>query len=272
MIALALLAAATVAGAGLAWRRRCLSLVAQAVHELRGPLQSALLGLHGLDAGGACAGARVAAVDLELRRAALALEDLSAAARGRRAAESHADVEVGALLADACAGWMLLARDRGATLLFEPPDGPVLVRADRLRLAQACSNLVANAIEHGGGEVRVCARVPAGGPARIEVTDGGRGLPAPISQLLAAARGRRERRGHGLALAAGVAARCGGRLTTAPSPRGARLVLELPLAVPEAAGPRGVLRRLGRPPSRRGRVALLRGRGPVAPAPARRAR
>ena len=31
------------------WRRRCLSLVAQAGHELRGPLQAALLGLHGLE-------------------------------------------------------------------------------------------------------------------------------------------------------------------------------------------------------------------------------
>ncbi len=262
-----------VLGAGLAWRRRCLSLVAQAVHELRGPLQSALLGLHGLDAGGACAGARVAAVDLELRRAALALEDLSAAARGRRAAESHADVEVGALLADACAGWMLLARDRGATLLLEPRRRPGArprrPRCGSRRRARTSSRTRSSTAAARCACAHGCRPAAA---ARIEVTDGGRGLPAPISQLLAAARGRRERRGHGLALAAGVAARCGGRLTTAPSPRGARLVLELPLAVPEAAGPRGVLRRLGRPPSRRGRVALLRGRGPVAPAPARRAR
>ena len=215
-------------GAALLWRRRCLALVAQASHELRGPLQSALLGLHGLSGDGA--GARVAAIDLELRRAALALEDLSAAARGRRAEASPAEVELGALLAEAAASWELLARERGAALVVVPPAAPMPVRADPLRLAQALANLVANAVEHGGGDVRVCARTGGGGAARIEVTDGGPGLPAPLGELLAAARGRRDRRGHGLALAAAIARRHGGRLVTAPSPRGARLALELPLA------------------------------------------
>ena len=102
---------------------------------------------------------------------------------------------------------------------------------DRLRLAQACGNLVANAIEHGGGAVHVRARTTAGG-ARVEVTDTGPGLPAPVPELVSAARGRRSRRGHGLALAAGIAERHGGRLASAPSPRGARLVLELPSATP----------------------------------------
>ena len=66
MIAVSLgLLACGLAG-GLLWRRRCLSLVAQASHELRGPLQAALLGLHGIEAPGA--GARLAAIELELRR------------------------------------------------------------------------------------------------------------------------------------------------------------------------------------------------------------
>ncbi len=100
---------------------------------------------------------------------------------------------------------------------------------DRIRILQACGNLVANAIEHGGGEVRVRLRAD-GGAARIEVTDAGPGLPSPVAELLSAARGRRSSRGHGLALAAGIAERHGGRLTSAPSPRGARVVLELPCA------------------------------------------
>ena len=219
-------ALAALLAAGLLWRRRCLSLVAQASHELRGPLQSALLGLHGLSDDGQHG--RVAAIDLELRRAALALEDLSAAARGRRAGGVPGDMELGALLEQAAAAWELLARDRGASLVVEPPLMPVMVRADRVRVAQALANLVANAIEHGGGEVRVRARPAAGGGARVEITDGGPGLPAPLSELVAGARGRRERRGHGLALASVIARRHGGRLVTAPSPRGARLVLELP--------------------------------------------
>jgi len=101
------------------------------------------------------------------------------------------------------------------------------VSGDPLRLAQACGNLVANAVEHGGGLVHVRV-LPAGGHVRVEVADDGPGLPAPVTALVAAARGRRSHRGHGLAIAAAIARRHGGRLTTAPSERGARVVLELP--------------------------------------------
>jgi signal transduction histidine kinase len=235
MTSLAFLPAAALLAGWLLWRRRCLSLVAQASHELRGPLQAALLGLHGLGDPGD--GARLAAIDLELRRAARAVEDLSAAASGRRAAGSIERVDLGGLLEDASAAWELLAAHRGVALVVEPPARPLVVRADPLRVAQALANLVANAVEHGGGEVRVRVREAFGG-ARIEVTDGGPGLPVPLAELVAAARGRRDRRGHGLALASVIARRHGGRLVTAPSPRGARLVLELPLADAEAAGAR----------------------------------
>jgi signal transduction histidine kinase len=249
---------AVLGGAVALWRRRCLSLVAQASHELRGPLQAALLGLHGLEDPGD--GARLAAIDLELRRAARAVDDLSAAAGGRRARESAAELELGDLLADSAGTWELLAAHRGVGLVVEPPAAPVVVRADRLRIAQALANLVANAVEHGGGEVRVRVR-RVNARARIEVTDGGPGLPAPLPALVAAARGRRARRGHGLALAAAIARRCGGRLVTAPSPHGARLVLELPLAGAAAAGRSRAARR-----GRRLVVPLRRGRRSGAPA------
>jgi signal transduction histidine kinase len=241
MTALALVLAAALLAGWLLWRRHCLSLVAQASHELRGPLQAALLGLHGLGDPGD--GTRLAAIDLELRRAARAVEDLSAAASGRRAAESACPVDLGELLEEAGVAWELLATQRAVTLSVTAPARPLVVRADRLRLAQALANLVANAVEHGGGEVGVRVR-EAAGSARIEVTDGGPGLPAPLAELVVAARGRRDRRGHGLALASVIARRSGGRLVTAPSPRGARLVLELPLAgaAPAAYRVRGPLR------------------------------
>lgn len=217
-------------------QRRCLTLVARASHELRGPLFAARLALHGLEAS-----ARVAAIDLELRRAALALDDLVEAPRGRRIREQPAAVELGNLMREASENWMALAADRGVDLRLEAPGEPIVVHADRLRILQACANLVANAIEHGGGEVDVRTRTApgAGGApqARIEVTDTGPGLPAPVAVLVSSARGRQARRGHGLALAAGIAERHGGRLITAPSPRGARLVLELPCAA-EPAGRR----------------------------------
>jgi len=209
------------------------ALVADAGHELRGPLCAARLGLHGLEDA-----ERAAALELELRRAALALDDLTAAARGRRAGERPELVDVGALLDDAAEAWRPLARAFGAELEVEPVRGRALVRADPVRLAQACGNLVANAVEHGGSPVRVRGRVLPG-RVRVEVQDAGPGLPRPVRELVERSGHRRRRlaraqpglaRGRGLSIAAGIAARQGGRLATAPSAHGARLVLELPSA------------------------------------------
>jgi signal transduction histidine kinase len=213
--------------AGLVLRlRRAAVLVARAGHEIRGGLCAALLGVERLT-GDVADAATLAAVELELRRAALAVDELAGAGGARAGGEP---VDVGDLLAAAAAGWSALAGAHGARLEVEPGEG-LVVRGDRLRLAQACGNLVANAIEHGGGHVRVRAR--ALGPAvRVEVTDGGPGLPAPVGALVAGARRRRGRRGHGLAVAAQVADRHGGRLAAGPSPAGARVVLELPAAGP----------------------------------------
>ena len=209
------------------------ALVADAGHELRGPLCAARLGLHALEDE-----ERAAAVDLELRRATLALEDLTAACHGRRARGRSQLVDVGALLDDAAEAWQPLARAFGAELAVEPLRGRALVRADPVRLAQACGNLVANAVEHGGSPVRVRGRVLAG-RVRVEVQDAGPGLPGPVWELVRGGRRRfagrpphraHSSRGRGLAIAAGIAERHGGRLAAAPSINGACLVLELPCA------------------------------------------
>jgi signal transduction histidine kinase len=202
--------------------RQRLVLAARAGHEVRGPLCAAQLALDGLERS-----ARVEAIDLELRRAALALDDLAGAERGRRAPERPQAVDVGRLLADAEHAWRALAAAHGAGLEIHGARGRVV--GDRLRLAQACENLVANAVEHGGGRVRVRASC-GGGRVRVEVADAGPGLPAPLPALISAARGRRSRRGHGLAIAAAIAEHHGGRLTSRPAVCGAHLVLDLPEA------------------------------------------
>ena len=80
------------------------------------------------------------------------------------------------------------------------------------------------------GRARCSSRVRVGADAlRIEVDDDGPGLPAPVAVLAARPRAGRGRRGRGLAIASEIAARHGGRVSAAPAPRGARLVLELPL-------------------------------------------
>jgi signal transduction histidine kinase len=223
-------AATALALAGIAWRelRRGRELVARACHELRGPLTAAHLALHaGARHADAGASARLAAIELELRRAGLALDDLAAARAGRRAGDRDEVVDVCALIADQVTAWEAIAPVFGCELRVAPAEPDAFVRGDRVRLAQAIGNLLANALEHGAGTVEVGARSIAG-RVRIEVSDEGGGLPAPVAELAGRPRAGRGRRGRGLAIAADIVARHGGRLVSAPSAGGARLAIELP--------------------------------------------
>src|SRR6185436_7810103 len=208
----------------------------RASHELRGPLAAAHLALHGL----AGEPVRVAALELELRRAGRALDDLAAAHAGRRADSRPELVDLAERVTACAPAWRALAQADGASLALEPPvvvarmgaaaGAPLTaVFADPLRVAQACANLVGNAAEHGGGVVRVRVRA-SGDHVRIEVADDGPGLPMSVTALTATARARRGRRGHGLAIAAAIAEHHGGRLHAAPSDAGARLMLDMPAA------------------------------------------
>jgi signal transduction histidine kinase len=236
VIALSLAGWLTASGAGLAaggaWRALTgrMENVARACHELRAPLTAARLGLQLGERVGELSPARIRAIDLELGRAALALEDLDAArARGlMTACRPREPVDLRELVADSVEAWRPAAGARGVELRATWSGTAAIVRGDRLRLAQATGNLIANAIEHGGGVVEVRGAVD-GSQARVEVADTGPGLPAPVAELARRPRGGRGARGRGLAIAGAVAAGHGGRLAAAPSPRGARLVLELPV-------------------------------------------
>jgi signal transduction histidine kinase len=227
-VVVAVAIAAGAAALARARHRRAERLVARACHELRGPLCAARLGLEALAPMRDEDADRVAAIDLELRRAARALDDLALARDGRAAPDRPVVLDVSVLLAAAAGAWRALASSRGVEVVIEPPADPLRVHADPIRLAQACGNLVANAIEHGHGRTVTVRARRTGAQARIEVVDHGPGLPAPVAALAAAEPGSRSARGHGLAIAATIARRAGGRLAAAPSAHGARLVLELP--------------------------------------------
>ncbi len=206
--------------------------VVRACHELRGPLTAARLGLELETRAGELSSKRLRAIDLELERAALALDDLAAAPglrQPRPAALAQRDFDVRQLVQDSVEAWRGTAQARGAALEFSWIGAPGCVRGDRLRVAQATGNLIANAIEHGGGRIEVRGSCRAG-MIRIDVIDGGAGLSLPLDQLARKAPRRRSARGRGLAIARSAAALHGGRLSAAPSDRGARLVLELPAA------------------------------------------
>jgi signal transduction histidine kinase len=203
--------------------------VAQACHELRGPLAAARLGLELGVRVGELSPAQLRALDLELGRASLALDDLAAVGLRARDGSVRQEVDVAELLTDSVEAWRPSAAARGVALALEWSGVPARVWGERLRLAQATGNLIANAIEHGGGEISVRGSLASEHHrVRIEIVDAGPGLPAPVAELARRPRGGRGPRGRGLAIAATVARDHGGRLAAAPSERGAKLVLELP--------------------------------------------
>ena len=208
--------------------RRRRELVARACHELRGPLTAVRLGLATMERRCEAPAERLAMLDLELRRAGLALDDFAAARSGRRLIDRTEPVEVAELLEQQYESWRVVAGAFHSRVLLGELLPGTIVDGDRLRLAQAVSNLVANALEHGPGRIELTARAVGHRHVRIEVIDEGPGLPASVAELTRKARGGRGRRGRGLAIAAEIAERHGGRLVAAPAPRGARIGLELP--------------------------------------------
>jgi signal transduction histidine kinase len=204
--------------------------VARVCHELRGPLTAARLGLELGARSGELSSGRLRAIEQELGRAALALDDLTNARPTPRRGSLREAVDCHALLVESVEAWQASAEVDGCQLRMHWAGGRAVVAGHRLRLAQATGNLIANAIEHGGGVIEVHGRAGVAS-VRLEVIDGGPGLSAPVGELTRRAGAGFGLRGHGLAIAASVARAHGGRLASAPSERGARLVLELPARV-----------------------------------------
>jgi two-component system sensor histidine kinase MtrB len=144
-------------------------LVARAEHELRGAATALALACEALRRDPA-AGGHAAMIDAQLDRLRAGLEELEAA-RGTRAAADDgsgdgAPVELAALARAAVQPW-------GTS--FEWEGGPAPANLDRRRFAKALGNVLANAAEHGSGDIRVTGRAHNGG-VRLEVRNRGRGL------------------------------------------------------------------------------------------------
>jgi signal transduction histidine kinase len=119
-----------------------------------------------------------------------------------------------------------------------PEDGADLVgQWDPVRLAQAVSNLVANAIRHGTGPIRVTAH-GEGGRVVLEVANGGE-IPVELrSHVFEPFRTRDATAGTGLGLyiASEIAHAHGGELVLVPdTPGETRFRLVLPRRAPSAA-------------------------------------
>ncbi len=214
-------------------------LVANAAHELRTPvtalratLENVVDGVEPLDPAGLLHQVE------RLQRLVEQLLDLSRLESGEAGLELAA-VDVATLLADAVAEARLTAP--GVRFDVEVRPGGLRVQGDPLRLGQVLRNLLGNAVRHGPaqGTVRVLAHA-AGEDVRLEVADGGPGIPEAERERVferfhrvdaSRARGAGGA-GLGLAIVRHVIDLHGGSVhAEAVEPRGCRMVVVLPGAV-----------------------------------------
>ncbi|MEW6293851.1 MAG: response regulator [Pseudomonadota bacterium] len=182
--------------------------------------------------------------------------DFSKIEAGRMELEA-ADFDLGQMVEDAAAMFAQPAAAKGLELATQliPPDSPLLVRGDAMRLRQVLINLLNNAIKFSArGEVVVRARVSPAGTQRLQVElsveDTGIGI-APeaqgkIFEHFAQADSSTTRQfggtGLGLAICKSLVEMMGGRIGVDSTPgQGARFWISLDL--PRARSLTGVPRR-----------------------------
>ncbi len=183
------------------------------MHELRRPLQAIALTLEARSPD-------LVGAEACLEQARRALRELDATVNGRRP---------GSLVRRTRIGEVVEALDRRWRFADVEVEGPTVdrdIEADFERLGAALDNLVANALRHGSGIVRVRATAD-GSRARFEVRDDG-----PRDRGAIDGGGGNPRHGHGLEVVAGVAATHGGSMSPARpvAGRGTLSAISLPLA------------------------------------------
>jgi signal transduction histidine kinase len=192
----------------------------EAIHELRRPLQVLSLALP-TDA------SKASPVESSLQLATVALERLDREVNGASLDEMETEVSVADLIEEAERRWRQPASCNGARLEVDRNGEDLRVEGNRFDLAQALDNLLSNAIEHGGGRVRIQWRRECDW-VRVSISDAGRprGAKAKGARLPSK---RQRRRGHGLRVVGRIARRHGGSFTLSRAPYGAKASLCLPL-------------------------------------------
>lgn len=202
-------------------------------HELRTPL-AAISGQADALSDGIVPAREVAQVGRTIRAESARLERLVSDLLdlARLGADSFR-LEVGrcdlaGLLREMAAVWQVRCDQRGVRLLVTVPPLPVVVDTDARRLRQVLDGLAENALRLLDRDQVLVLALSAGERAVLEVRDGGPGLgpedyPVAFEQgvLHERYRGRRPGgAGLGLALAASLVGRLGGRIAAGPAPEG----------------------------------------------------
>ncbi len=193
-----------------------------AAHELRTPLQAARSYAHlarvkggpGLDAG---VDKALRGIQRSVNRMASLVENLLDMGRLQRGELElkRDEVDVGALLREVVEHFQPLLEEHHLDL--DAPGG-LRLHADRERLEQVFTNLVANAVRYspGGGPLRLRARAEPG-QVHVEVADRGVGIPPGQLEHIFERFGRAHGisyggLGLGLAISRGIVERHGGRI------------------------------------------------------------
>jgi signal transduction histidine kinase len=231
-VATLLLATAVVLGLlGLKARRTARGLrdrlesLTRPLHELRGALTALELGFAVVErSSSAHKGLEgwVESLRLSLERASLGARDVDTLRRGEQVAAVKDHLDFSTLVLRSARAWSLLAPGYNASLDLDWRAGPVRVLGHAGRLQQAFDNLIANALEHGGGRVLVEGE-HRGAQVRVVISDGGAGLTSQFDEGPS-----NSVRGHGLKIASAVIREHDGRLALGMGRNGPGILVELP--------------------------------------------
>jgi two-component system OmpR family sensor kinase len=216
--------------------------VADASHELRTPLTS-IRGYAELHRHGATSPEEVARgmarIEREAQHMAALVEDLLLLARldqGRPLADDRVDLTG---IVEETVGHARAA-DPQRSLMIELPEGPAIVRGDRLRLRQILDNLLANIRDHTDpGTIATVTLADSDGTATLTVADNGPGMSQDQAahaferfwQAELTPKHPRRGTGLGLAIVAELVAAHGGTITLDTSPGvGTSVTITLPAA------------------------------------------
>jgi signal transduction histidine kinase len=182
--------------------------------------------------------AAIASAGEEIDRLIQLAEDLLVVARSDKGqlAVTRERVQVGELLSTVGDRFRARVEQSNRPLVVDGADGAV--RGDRIRLEQALTSMVDNALRYGEGEVRLWSR-RNGGTVELHVSDAGPGFPPEFIERAferfsrADAARARGGTGLGLAIVETIARAHGGRGVAANAPGGgADVWIEVPADSP----------------------------------------
>jgi hypothetical protein len=206
-------------------------------HDLRNPLASINGGLRLLRRDGLNdrASEIVALIENSVRRMAGLIDNVLDLARGRLggglSVERNADAPLAPVVAQVVDELRTAWPDRQIEVAI---DLPAPVDCDRARIGQVLSNLLANALVHGHGPVRVRAEGDEDGGLALSVANAGEPIPADAIDRIfepfyrRTADGRQQGLGLGLYIATEIARAHGGALDVASDAAETRFTLKIP--------------------------------------------